>query len=80
MFFNFNEANILKQNLFSPQDNKQSLLSRLITLENNTSETYLKQSILSLTQKIEALSEQQVIDLRNDILNKNFIITYCIYM
>ena len=77
MFFNFNEANILKQNLFNANDTKRSVLDSLHSLEDNTSDDYLKYSIRTLINKVSALSEQQVASLKDDILNKRFIITYC---
>lgn len=75
MRFDFNEANILNQNLFSTFDNKKNLLSRLDNVLQNTQDPVLKQSTLSLIKKIECLSDDDVKRLLYTIINKRFCVT-----
>lgn len=75
MRFDFNEANILKQNLFSSSDNKKVLLDRLRNICENTSEAFLKKSVLSLIQKIESLEDKEIKRIYYDIIHNRFIVT-----
>ena len=73
MRFDFNEANILNQNLFSSSDNKKILLNRLDNVFQNTKDPILKQSVLVLINKIECLSDEDVKRILFDIIKKRFI-------
>lgn len=75
MRFDFNEANILNQNLFSSTDNKKILLGRLDNVFQNTKDPILKQSVLVLMGKIECLSDEDVKRILFDIIKKRFIVT-----
>lgn len=75
MRFDFNEANILKQNLFSQDDTKEILLYRLSRLSETTEEQILKTSVFSLIEKVERLSPQQIKQIQSDIFNKRLIAT-----
>lgn len=75
MRFDFNEANILNQNLFSSSDNKQILLNRLQNVYENTEDPVLKKSVLSLIKKAESLSDEDIKRILYDILKKRFIVT-----
>lgn len=75
MRFDFNEANIINQNLFSTSDDKKVLLNRLNNVYQNTSDAVLQQSVLSLTSKIEGLSDEEIKRILYDILKKRFIVT-----
>lgn len=75
MRFDFNEANILKQNLFSSTDNKKVLLNRLNNVYQNTEDAFLKKSVLVLIKKIEELSDEDIKRLLYDVLRKRFIVT-----
>lgn len=75
MRFDFNEANILKQNLFSSQDDKNTLLRRLDGLYLHTEDSILKKSLRSLIRKIEELSDEEVRRILYDILQKKFVVT-----
>lgn len=75
MRFDFNEANILNQNLFSTADNKAVLLDRLNNLHQNTEDDVLKQSVLGLTKKIEGLSDEEIKRILYDVLKKRLIVT-----
>lgn len=75
MRFDFNEANILNQNLFSSQDTKKTVLARLNDVYSNTPDFILKASVSSLIEKIERLSDEEVKLILYDILKKKFIIT-----
>lgn len=78
MRFDFNEANILNQNLFSTNDNKKVLLNRLDNIYKNTEDRLLKRSVLSLIKKIECLSDDDVKRLLYPIIKKQFSVTaYC---
>lgn len=78
MRFDFNEANILNQNLFSTNDNKKILLNRLDNVFQNTEDPILKQSVLSLLKKIECLSDEDIKKLLFLIIKKQFSVTaYC---
>ena len=73
--FDFNEANILKQNLFAPTDTKEVLLSRLNGLLSNTEDALLKYSTKTLIKKIHALTPEQVSQIYSDIVSKKFAAT-----
>ena len=75
MRFDFNEANILNQNLFSSTDNKKVLLDRLQSVYENTQDPILKKSVLSLIRKMESLSDEDIRRILYDILKKQFIVT-----
>ena len=75
MRFDFNEANILKQNLYSSMDNKKILLNRLDNVFQNTKDHILKQSIHALIKKIECLSEDDIKRIFFDIKKNQFIVT-----
>ena len=75
MRFDFNEANILNQNLFSSTDNKEVLIDRLQILQKNTEDLILKKSVESLIRKIEGLSNEDVRRILYDVLKKRFIVT-----
>ena len=75
MRFDFNEANILNQNLFSQTDDKKVLLNRLENIYQNTEDQVLKQSIQGLIKKIEGLSDEEIKRILYDILKKRFIVT-----
>lgn len=75
MRFDFNEANILKQNLYSPTDDRKVLLNRLDNVYQNTSDTILRKSIFSLIQKVEGLSDEDIKHIRYDISKNKFIVT-----
>ena len=75
MRFDFNEANILKQTLFAPNDNKAVLLTRLDNVLQNTEDTILKQNVQALIKKVEGLSDEDVRRILFDILKKRFIVT-----
>ena len=75
MRFDFNEANILKQNLFSASDNKNILLLRLQNVHLNTKEPFLQKSVLSLIKKVECLDDREVKRIYYDIVKNRFIVT-----
>lgn len=75
MRFDFNEANILNQNLFATSDDKKVLLSRLDNIYQNTEDEVLKQSVQGLIKKIEGLSDEEIKRILYDILKKRFIVT-----
>lgn len=75
MRFDFNEANILNQNLFSTSDDKKVLLNRLDNIFQNTEDSILKQSVQVLIKKIEGLSDEEIKQILYDILKKRFIVT-----
>lgn len=75
MRFDFNEANILKQNLFSSQDDKVTLLRRLEGLCLHTEDSILKKSLRSLIRKVEELNDEEVKRILYDILQKKFVVT-----
>ena len=75
MRFDFNESNILNQNLFNPTDDKSTLLTRLNNVLRNTEDPLLKKSSLSLIGKIEALSNEDVKLILYDVLKKRFIVS-----
>ena len=75
MRFDFNEANILNQNLYLPTDNKSVLLTRLNNILENTSDNILKTSVLSLIKKVEELSDEDIRKILYDVLKKRFIVT-----
>lgn len=78
MRFDFNEANILNQNLFSTNDNKKVLLNRLDNVYKNTEDPLLKRSVLSLIKKMECLSDEDIKRLLYTIIKKQFSVTsYC---
>lgn len=75
MRFDFNEANILNQNLFSSTDDKKVLLGRLDNIYQNTNDDVLKQSLQGLIKKIEGLSDEEIKRILFDIIKKRFIVT-----
>lgn len=75
MRFDFNEANILKQNLFSAKDDKHVLLHRLNSIYENTEDLLLKKSVRGLIKKIEGLSDDDVKRILYDIIKQRFIVT-----
>ena len=75
MRFDFNESNILNQNLFAVTDDKNILLSRLAVVLEDTDDLLLRKSVQSLIKKIECLSNEDVKRLLYLILKKKFIVT-----
>ena len=75
MRFDFIEANILNQNLFSSTDNNAVLVGRLQNVYQHTEDPILKKSVISLTQKIESLSDEDIRRILYDISKKRFIVT-----
>lgn len=75
MRFDFNETNILRQNLFSNGDTKEILVRRLSNLLETTDDPLLKDSVVSLIGKIETLSEKQIKLIQLDIANNKLIAT-----
>ena len=75
MRFDFNEANILKQNLFSANDDKKTLLTRLEKLYENTRDPVLKKSTRALIGKLETLSDEEISRIRYDIFKDRFAVT-----
>ena len=75
MRFDFIEANILKQNLFSPTDNKSILLGRLNEIFENTEDSLLKNSVSVLIKKVEGLSDEDIKRILFDVLKKRFVVT-----
>lgn len=75
MRFDFNEANILKQNLYAPSDNRKVLLNRLDNVYHNTQDPILKKSVHGLIDKITKLSDGDVKRILYDILKKRFIVS-----
>ena len=75
MKFDFNEANILKQNFFRENDTKDILIHRLTILSNNSEDRILRDSVFSLLKKIEVLSDEEIAQLYRDIYSKKFITT-----
>ena len=75
MKFDFNESNILNQNLFSQNDTKEILLRRLFCLSETTKDLVLKRSVNTLIKKIETLSQDQVKTILSDVLNKRLVAT-----
>ena len=75
MRFDFNEANILKQNLFSSNDDKKVLLSRLEKLYEHTEDLILKKSVRSLIGKLETLTDEEIRRIRYDIFKDKFVVT-----
>lgn len=75
MKFDFNEANILKQNFFKESDTKEILIHRLTGLLNNAEDRILKDSVYSLLKKIEILSSDEIQQIYRDINSKKFIAT-----
>lgn len=75
MRFDFNEANILKQTLYRPDDTKEVLIYRLVALAKTTDDDILKSSVLSLIQKVESLTPLQIKNIQSDIENKRLVAT-----
>lgn len=75
MRFDFNEANILKQNLYDPRDNRAILLKRLDSVFQNTTDSVLRKSVRGLIKKIEVLSDDDVRLIYKDIVSKKFLVT-----
>lgn len=75
MKFDFNEANILKQNLFLQNDTKKTLIIRLNRLSETTNDPILKNSVLTLIKKVETLTPNQIKQIQLDISNKRLIAT-----
>ena len=75
MRFDFNEANILRQNLYSVTDNKKTLVARLDKVWQDTEDSILKQNVQSLLKKIEGLSDEEVKRIYFDIKKERFIVT-----
>lgn len=75
MKFDFNETNLLKQNLFSQYDTKPILIHRLTNLSSSTEDVVLKSSVISLIKKLESLSEAQIKQLYKDKTDKRLIAT-----
>lgn len=75
MKFDFNETNLLKQNLFSQYDTKPILIHRLTNLAETTNDVVLKNSVASLIKKLESLSEKQIKQLYKDKNEKKLIAT-----
>lgn len=75
MKFDFNEANILKQNLFDENDTKETLIERLTLLLDTTKDDILRRAVCSLIQKTETMTTAQIKQIRQDIIEKRFIAT-----
>lgn len=75
MRFDFNEVNILKQNLFTAKQGKEDILGLLRAMATRTEDYILKDSISSLTKKIASLSSEEFAALRDDVLNKRLVAT-----
>ena len=75
MKFDFNETNLLKQNLYSQYDTKPILIHRLTNLAGTTEDVVLKSSVASLIKKLERLSEAQIKQLYKDKNEKKLIAT-----
>lgn len=75
MRFDFNEANILKQNLFMAKQSQEDLLGLLRAMAPKTEDYILNDSISSLMKKIASLSSEEFARLREDVLNKRLVAT-----
>lgn len=75
MKFDFNETNLLRQNLFPQHDTKEKLIHRLTNLMATTGDTILQDSVLSLIKKVESLSENQIASIQQDIINNRLTAT-----
>lgn len=73
--FNFNEANILKQNLFNANDTKEILIKRLTDLFQTTDEPTLRESVYSLIKKVKKMTPEQISGVYKDIQDKKMIAT-----
>ena len=75
MRFDFNEINILMQNLRDVNQKKGSFLETLRALYDNTDDALLKDSVLSLIKKVSSLSQQELSGLCSSILQKRVVAT-----
>lgn len=73
MYFNFNEINILIQNLRSPE--LHLFFEQLSVLRSHTTDMVLKSSIQRLEQKLYLLSEEEFRRLYEDISAGNIVTT-----
>ena len=63
MKFDFNEINILKQNLYNSNQTKKSFLEMLQNIYDNTEDILLRDSVVSLMNKIELLPPEALVKL-----------------
>ena len=75
MRFDFNEVNILKQNLFKVSQSKEDLLELLKLLVQKTEDYILRDSIASLQNKVSSLSLAEFELLREEIISKKVVAT-----
>lgn len=75
MNFDFNETNILKQNLFLQTDTKEILVARLSELLISAQEPVLRHSVNSLISKVNSLTPEQLKKIQQDIADKKIIAT-----
>lgn len=75
MKFDFNEINILMQNLRNINQKKSDFLELLGSLHENTEDALLKDSIQSLMKKVSSLSQQELAELCTSILQKKVVAT-----
>ena len=75
MRFDFNEINILKQNLYINKQKKSEFLEMLRIIYENTEDYVLKDSLQSLIKKISALSQNELSALHEDIIQKRLVAT-----
>lgn len=73
MYLNFNEINILRQNLLTA--NKIEFCNILFKLEKNTKDAMLLYSIRSLSKKILACTQEQFEILIDDIKDESITTT-----
>ena len=75
MRYDFNEINILKQNLYNNKQQKQDFQRMLNNIYENTEDPILRDSLQSLMKKISVLSQSELSLLCDDILQKRLIAT-----
>lgn len=75
MRFDFNEVNILKQNLFKASQSKDDLLELLKLLAQKTEDYILGDAIVSLQRKVSSLSLAEFDLMKEEIINKKVVAT-----
>ena len=78
MYFDFHELNILLQNAHRPS--KTALLEILSIMGSNTTDPLLLDSLCSLKEKIESLSEEQFTRLYGRIQSQTITTTQPFYV
>ncbi|MBQ8248155.1 MAG: hypothetical protein IJZ42_13585 [Lachnospiraceae bacterium] len=75
MRFDFNEINILKQNLYNINQKKHGFIEMLQNIYENTEDPLLKDSVQSLIKKVSLLSQEELSSICASILQKKVAAT-----